>query len=95
MEQKKKTLREMNEKIEDVWDKHLPNIADKKREHIITAGMRINDGSSLRLAMGSFYTNEEYEEYKKKTEKEWKKMMKRDNKYAKKLKRKEGKKKDG
>jgi len=92
MSEKKKHLSDWDKKIEEVFDMHLPNIGDLKREQIDTSGC-FGDGTSLRLRLGLFYTNEEYEEYKKKVKKDWKKMMKKHGRYAKKLKRKEKKRK--
>ena len=42
------------------WEKHLPNLADKKRKEL--AG----SGGSVRMRMGLFYTREGFERMKKK-----------------------------
>lgn len=50
---------EMSKEKKEIWDKHLPNLADKKRSQL--KGVRGN----VRSAMGLFYTNEEYEKMRK------------------------------
>lgn len=50
----------MSKEKKEIWDKSLPNLADKKRSQL-KGGIRGN----VRLAMGLFYTNEEYEKMRK------------------------------
>jgi hypothetical protein len=91
---KKKNLEEMNEDIQEVWDKHLPNIADLKREQIDTSKMREIDGTSLRIKLGKYYTREEYEKYRKEALSKHKKFQKKHDKFHKKLIKKERRKKN-
>lgn len=45
--------------MKEVWDKHLPNLADKKKSQLV-------GGGSVRMAMGLFYTRKEFEKMRKK-----------------------------
>ena len=48
-----------NEKMKEVWNKHLPNLADKKKSQLV-------GGRSVRMRLGLFYTKKEFEKMKKK-----------------------------
>ncbi|MFW9874995.1 MAG: hypothetical protein ACFFG0_17955 [Candidatus Thorarchaeota archaeon] len=52
--------------MNEIWDKELPNLGDKKKEDIDTSDLRIKDISSLRMKMGLYITNDELEKIRKK-----------------------------
>lgn len=62
---KKQYNRSFHERENDVWELELPNLGDMKRKNLDTTGC-IGDGSSLRFRLGMYYTNKEYEKYRKK-----------------------------
>lgn len=45
----------------DIWESHLPELSKKKREDLI-----FRSAGSVRLYLGKYYTQEEYEKKRKK-----------------------------